>query len=278
MYKFLVLMVSGLSLSANMIAGVAIVVKDRAITLGDIKKEMQTSGMSEARSIDKLIREKLEESEIKSRKITVTSTEVYDDIKDTAKKNNMSVSTLYEKALNSNGLSSSQLKAKIKQKLLSQKLYASIAYSKATRPTEGDLKEYYELHKEEFSHPESFSVVVYQAADQRILIQKIENPMFYSPQIQTQEEELVYAEIAPNLAQLLERTKLNSFTQVVPDGRGGFLSFYLKSIGEAKDVAFSKMKDTIENMILAKTREQVLGDHFARLKNNAEITVLRTIN
>ena len=277
MYKFLIILASGISLSANMVAGVAIVVKERAITLHDIKKEMQVSQVSKEMAINTLVRQKLEEAEIKTRKISVSSTEVYDDIKETAKRNNMSISALYEAALNSNGISSSELKAKVKQKLLAQKLYDSIAYSKASRPTEGELKEYYDLNKEKFSHPESFTTVIYQTTDKLALTKKMQNPMFYAPQIQTQEQELPYDRIAPELANLLQNTPVNSFSPIVPDGKGGHMSFYIKSVKGAQDLGFEKMRAQIENIIMSKKREQVLGDYFARLKDNAEINILRTV-
>ena len=115
MYKYLITLVSGVALSANMVAGVAIVVKDEAITLYDIKKEMRVSNVSKEMAINTLIRQKLEESEIESRKISVSSMEVYDDIKDTAKRNSMSISELYGAALNSSGISSADLKMKVKE-------------------------------------------------------------------------------------------------------------------------------------------------------------------
>jgi peptidyl-prolyl cis-trans isomerase SurA len=277
MFKFLMSLAFGVSLNATMVAGVAIVVKDKAITLHDIQKEMQISRVSKEVAINTLIRQKLEESEIKSRKISVTNSEVYEEIKETAKRNNMSISQLYEATLNSNGISSSELKKKMKQKLLAKKLYASIAYSKASKPTESELKEYYELHKDEFSHPESFSTIVYQTFDKQALVNKIQNPMYYAPQIQTKEEELPYNKIAPELARILQSTKVNSFTPVLPDGQGGHLSFYIKAVHGAKEIGFENLKMQIENTMMGKKREQVLGDYFARLKDNAEINVLRTI-
>ena len=277
MYKYLITLVSGVALSANMLAGVAIVVKDEAITLRDIKKEMEVSNVSKEMAINTLVRQKLEESEIKTRKISVSNTEVYDDIKQTAQRNNMSVGQLYEAALNANGISSNELKIKVKQKLLAQKLYNSIAYSQASRPTENELKEYYDLHKESFSHPSSFTAVIYQTTDQYALTKKIENPMFYAPQIQTQEQELQYDRISPELASLLQKTEVNTFTPIVPDANGGYMSFYVKAIKGVQDLGFEKMRGQIENEILSKKREQVLGDYFARLKENAEINILRSV-
>ena len=278
MYKFLIMLASGLGLSANMVAGVAIVVKDRAITLHDIKKEMRISQVNEQRAINTLIRKKLEESEIKTRRLSVSSAEVYDDIKETAKRNKMSISDLYEAALNANGISSSDLKAKVKQKLLAKKLYGAIAYSKASKPTQSELQEYYDLNKEDFSHPASFATVIYQTTDKLALTKKIENPMFYAPQIQTQEQELPYDKISPELAKLLQNTPVSSFSPIVPDGKGGHMSFYIQEVKGMKDLSFDKMKGQIENMIMAKKREQVLGDYFAKLKDNADIKILRSIN
>jgi len=277
MYKFLIILASGLSLSANMVAGVAIVVKDRAITIHDIKNEMQLSNVNKQRAVNTLIRKKLEDSEIESRKISVSSTEVYDDIKETAKRNKMSISELYEAALHTNGISSADLKEKVKEKLLAKKLYGAIAYSKASQPTENELKEYYDLNKETFSHPESFTTVIYQTTDENALRQKMQNPMFYAPQIQTQEQELLYDKISPELAQLLERTPVNTFSPIVPDGKGGHLSFYVQEIKGAQNLGFDKMRDQIENIMMGKKREQVLSDYFAKLKDNAAINVLRSI-
>ena len=59
MYKYLITLVSGVALSANMLAGVAIVVKDEAITLHDIKKEMEVSNVSKEMAINTLVRQNL---------------------------------------------------------------------------------------------------------------------------------------------------------------------------------------------------------------------------
>jgi peptidyl-prolyl cis-trans isomerase SurA len=278
MYKYLITLASGVALSASMVAGVAAVVKDKAITLLDVQKEMQTSNVNEQGALDILIRQKLEESEIKERKLEVSSAEVYEDIKQTAARNNMTVSQLYEAALNANGISSSELKEKVKQKLLAQKLYMAIAYSKISRPSENELKEYYELHKKRFSHPSSFVVDIYQSADKSALVQKMQNPMLFTPEVQIQAQEFPYDKIAPELAELLNNTPLNSFSQIIPDGKGAFASFYMKNIKGAKNLSYEQLKMEIENEIAAKQREQVLGDYFVKLRENAGIQILRTLN
>ena len=275
MYKVLLTLMFVTFLNAEVYDGVAIVVKDRAITLYELKKEMEASKIDAQKASDILIRKRLEEVETQERKITVNSSEVYDDIKKTAARNNLNISEFYEAVRESSGLSSTELKEKVKHKLLSQKLYSAIAYSSVSQPSEEDVQEYYEMHKENYKHPSSFTVIIYQAKDKNRLEEKVNNPMFYSPDIQTNEQVLPYDRISPELASLLERTALNSFTAVIPDGKEGYMSFYVKSIASAKEGGVESVKNQIINSIMAEQREQVLGDYFARLRHNADINIIR---
>lgn len=275
MKKIILTIILTLSLNAQLVDAVAIVVKGSAITLYDIKNEMKKSGIDQAMAVDVLIRQKLEELEIKERNIEVSSTEVYDDIKKTADRNGMSINAFYDAVRESNGLSSTELKEKIKQKLLSQKLYSAIAYSSISQPEEDDIKEYYELHKGDFMHPSAFDVVIYVSKEKTRLQEKIDNPMFYSPDIQTDEQSLPYSRISPELAGLLSQTALNTFTQIVPDGKGGYMSFYMKNIQSPKESSIDDMRSEIVNLIMGSKREQVLGEYFARLKLNADIQTIR---
>ena len=277
MYKSLLILLFSSLLSAKVYDGVAVVVKDKAITLFDIKKEMQLSRVNASVATDILIRKKLEAIEIDERKINILSTEVYDDIKMMASRNKMSLSDFYDAVRESNGLSSTELKAKVKQKLLSQKLYSQIAYSSLSEPNDAEVKEYYELHKSSFKHPASFSVIIYDAKDKNELQTKINNPMFYSPNILTNEQVLPYEKISPELASLLERTPLNHFTSVVPNGKGGFMSFYMKEIESTQEAGIESVRNQIINAIMGEKREQVLGDYFARLKHNADINFIREV-
>ena len=277
MYKIFLVFIFVANINAQMINGLAMVVKGKDITLYDIKKEMKLSGANEKKATEILIRKKLEEAEIDERRISVSSSEVFDDIKKTASRNNMSISDFYDAVRNSNGISSSELKVKIKEKLLSQKLYSAIAYSSLSQPSEDDIKEYYELHKDSFSHPKSFDVVIYNAKDKQRLGEKVSNPMLYAPDIATNEQTLPYNRISPELANLLARTTLNSFTPIVPDGNGGFTSFYLKNIDSNSELSIDDVKEQVINIIMSEAREQVLSDYFARLKHNADIKILRTL-
>ena len=277
MYKILFSLLLSAFLQAEVYDGVAIVVKDKAITLLDIKNEMKNAHIDAKKAADILIRQKLEKIEIEDRKITVSSSEVYDDIKKMASRNNMNISDFYDAVRDSNGLSSTELKEKIKQKLLTQKLYQAIAYSSLSAPSQEAIQEYYELHKDNYEHPASFTVIIYDSKNRTALQTKVDNPMFYSPDIQTNEQVLPYSKISPELAQLLEKTPVSSFTKVIPNGKGGFMSFYVKEVASIKEGGVDSVRTQIINSIMAEQREEVLSNYFARLKNNADINVIREV-
>jgi peptidyl-prolyl cis-trans isomerase SurA len=277
MYKLFLILFFVSALNAQISDGVAVVVKGEPITLLDIEKEMKLSKVDSKTASDILIRKALEKAELEDRKISVTREEVYEDIKQTAARNNMSVDDFYEAVRNANGLTSSELKEKIKEKLLSQKLHSSIAYANMSQPSEVDIEEYYKLHKDDFNNPSSFTTVIYKSSNQARLQEKIDNPMFYSPDISTEEQVLPYDRISPELASLLSKTPMSSFTPVVPDGKGGFMSFYIKSIESAKEGGLESARNQIINKIMSERREQVLGDYFARLRHKADIKMIRTV-
>ena len=275
MSKIFFLLSLFVSLYSQVVGGVAVVVKDKAITMYDIQKEMELSNVDAKHALNLLIRKKLEDIEIKKRGINVSSADVYAEIKKTASRNNLSVSQFYKAISDSRGLSSDDLKSTIRRRLLSQKLHASIAYSHISTPSEDALKEYFQLHKTEFKHPASFDVIIYHSNNKTRLSQKINNPMLYAPDIQTNEQTLPYDKINPELAKLLQSTKVNTFTPVAPNAKGEFMSFYLKNIQNDGETSFESVKNQIANTMMDAKREQILSDYFARLQQSADITVLR---
>ncbi len=277
MYKILFFLLVSVLLQASVYDGVAVVVKNRAITLLDIKKEMKNAHIDAKKAVNVLIRQKLEELEIQERKISVSSGEVYDYIKQMASHNHLSISAFYDAVRNSNGLSSMEFKKKIKQKLLSQKLYQAITYSSLSEPSEEEVSEYFDLHKDNFKHPVSFTVMIYATKERNLLQKKVNNPMFYSSKIQTDEQVLPYAKISPELAQLLEKTAVNSFTPIIPNGKGGFMSFYIKEVTLAKNSELESVHTQIVNLIMEEQREEILSDYFAKLKNSADINIIREV-
>ena len=263
------------TLNAELIGGVAILVKEEPITLFELKEVMQKEHLDLNKASELLIRKKLEANEIKERKISVNHDEVYDQIQKMAKQNNMSVSQLYEAMLSVRKLTQKELKAKIKESKLKEKLYNAIAMSNLSQPSSEDEEAYYKLHIDKYTRPEKFDIVVYSAKDKNDLQAKITNPMFYSPNCHSKNETMAYDKINPRLAQLLNKTKEGAFTPIIPSPDGGSMSFYVSAKVNTKAEDIESVRADIDNAIMEEARNQVLNDYFARLRLNAEIKMIR---
>ncbi len=273
--KFLLLILFFVTLHAKTVDGIAIMVGDQPITLYDITEAMDEHNIPQEQAVALLQRKKLEEMEIQERHITVSKQEVFEDIQRMAEQNKMSVIELYQAIQSSQGLSEKKLKKKIKEKILNQKLYNAIAFSHLEQPNDEEIDEYYKLNKKKFQKPSTFDVLIYQCPDKNRLQEKIDNPMFYSPDVTSEERTFEGAKMNPRLAELLNATSINSFTQIVPSPDGGFMSFYLKEKGTSEVLSIEAIRPQISNMLMADKRETILKDYFDRQKLNANVKVIR---
>ncbi len=257
------------------IGGVAVLVKNTPITLFEVQQEMKQSGTNATQSADTLIRKKLEQLEASEKKITVSSAEINEELERMAAQNKLSVEQLINAMQTVRGLSEKDLKAKVEESIKGQKLYSSIAFSKMGQPTAEEENEYYQLHLDDFSRPESFEVTTYVSPSQEALAAKIADPMRHIESIDSKDETIPYAKISPQLAQLLNKTQNGNFTPILPNGKNGFMSFYMRDKQNVVTENIEAVRPQISTMILEEKRNQVLNDYFTRLRLSADIKVLR---
>ncbi|MBE0498150.1 MAG: peptidyl-prolyl cis-trans isomerase [Campylobacterales bacterium] len=276
MKKLILLLLLTPLLFAEIINAIAVTVDNETITLYEIKQEQALSQLSIKETVDQLIRAKLEEIEAKKRQINVSNQEILDELKKMAEQNNMSLSQLYEAMSSSRHLSESQTKEKTKEKLLKQKLFDAIAMAKMDEPTDQEVEEYYHLHLKEYALPKSIDAVLYSSADQNLLREKIANPMMSFPGVSTENMTIELAKVNPRLAEILINTDSGSFTPVLPQmGGSGYISFYLLRKNETVSPELEQIKEQVEHKIMQDKREQILNEHFQRMRVNADIKVLR---
>ena len=273
---FLTLLLAPLLFSAeNAIGGIAITIDGEVITLYEINQEQAISHLSVKKTVDQLIRLKLERIEAKKRHIKVSNSEVLDDLKKMAENNQMSLSQLYDAMNSSKGLTESQVKDKTRERLLKDKIFNAIAMSEMEEPSDDEVEEYYELHLEDYTAPKSIDAVLYSSKSKTDLQQKVANPMLYLPSVTTENIELETAKINPRLAELLIKTEDSHFTPVLPQGKDGHMAFYVVKKNGMDTPPLSLLRAQVENTIMEHKREQILGEHFQRMRVNADIKVLR---
>lgn len=257
------------------IGGVSILVKNSPITLYEIQQEMKQSNTDAQQSADTLIRKKLEQLEAVEKKITVSPAEVDEELEKMAAQNNLSKEQFLNAMLTVRGLDEKGLKKKIEENIRGQKLYSTIAFSKMGQPSADEEAEYYHLHLDDFSRPESFGVTTYTASTKEALESKINDPMYNIAGVDSKEETLSFDAINPQLAQILNKTPQGSFTPIFPKGTTGFMSFYLREKNNIVTENLDAVRPQITNAIMGEKRNQVLNDHFTRLRLSADIKVIR---
>lgn len=257
------------------IGGVAVLVKNSPVTLYEVQQEMKLSGTNATQSTDTLIRKKLEQLEASEKKIIVSSAEIDEELSRMAAQNNLSQEQFLNAMQTVRGLSEKDLRARVEESIKGQKLYSAIAFSKMAQPTAEEESEYYQLHLDEFSRPESFDVTTYVSPSQEALAAKIADPMRHIEIIQSKEESLPYAKINPQLAQILNKTAIGSFSPILPNGKNGFMSFYIREKNNVITENLESVRPQISNAIIGEKRNQVLNDYFTRLRLSADIKVMR---
>jgi peptidyl-prolyl cis-trans isomerase SurA len=257
------------------IGGVAVLVKNTPITLHEVQQEMKQSGLSAPQSADNLIRKKLEQLEATEKKITVTSAEINEELARMAAQNNLSPEQFLNAMQTVRGLSEKDLKAKVEESIKGQKLYTAIAFSKMGQPSAEEENEYYQLHLDEFSRPESFDVTTYSSNSKEALAMQIADPMRHVENIQMKEENIPFGKINPQLAQILNKIPEGSFSTILPNGQNGFISFYMRDKQNIVTENIEAVRPQIANAILGEKRNQVLNDYFTRLRLSADIKILR---
>jgi peptidyl-prolyl cis-trans isomerase SurA len=257
------------------IGGVAVLVKNSPITLLEIQQEMKESGTNANQSADTLIRKKLEQLEAADKKITVSSSEINDEISRMAAQNNLAVEQFLNAMQTVRGLGEKDLKAKVEETIKGQKLYSAIAFSRMAPPSAEEENEYYQLHLDEFSRPDSFEVTVYQSTSKEALAAQIADPMRHIEGIQLKEESLPFGKINPQLAQILNKIPEGNFGPILPNGQNGFMSFYIRDKVNVVTENIESLRPQIANAILGEKRNQVLNDYFTRLRLSADIKIVR---
>ena len=274
MLKIFLLSLLSLSLYAEVVGGIAILVENEPVTLHEVAKAMRDNSIGADEAVKMLVRQKLEAVEAEKRGISVTPQELSDEVQKMARQNNMTVMEFYNAVQKSQGTSEAALKERIRAGMLNQKLYNAIAFSQMEQPTPEEEEEYYRTHQEAFSVPQGFVVLAYRSDSKERLKQKVGNPMLYAPDVKSERVVLKAAETNPRLVQLLSETKENSFTPVLPEGKG-FISFYVQEKTDVQTVPLETVRSQITNILMGEKREQVLNDYFSRLQITADVKVLR---
>ena len=276
-WKLLILVTSTLALfsssaSAAVVDGISIIINKEPITLYDIHKYSSRFNLSKKEALDVLVRQKLEESEIKKLGINTDNFEVEQYIENLATSNGMS-QFQFLNMVRSKNVNVDEYKEDLKNKLKRDKLYKKILSSK-TLVSDGELQAYYDANLNEFSQASAFDVTVYTSAEQKALENISQNPMSAATGVTLNEARFETTKIDPKLAVILNKTAQGSFSSVVKSEQS-FVMFFVKKKHNVQNVAFSDAKNYIYGKLSEGKEQKGIEEYFEKLKSSANIQVVR---
>lgn len=255
----------------TLIDGVAMKVNDEIITLYEIYSISNSMNISRDDAIERLIKERLKDSEIKRLKINVDDMEISKEMERIAKENNMRLFE-FKNELRSKYGTTEHFENEIKKRLKEEKLAQEIVDEKLKNIDEAKLKEYYQKNIQDFSVAKRATVIKYFSNNIEPLESLING--FMNRDVSFEEESIDLEKIHPSIASLINRTKSGSFTQIIPVS-GVFVTFFVKEKSEVKELPFEESKNIIYQKMIKDEEQRVLKEHFDKLRAEAKIEVLK---
>lgn len=259
--------------NAGTVDGISLIINKEPITLYDVFKYSQRFNLSKKDALDILVRQKLEEAEIKKLGISVENYELDQYIETLATNNNMN-KTDFLAMIRSKNVDIFEYKEELGNKLKRDKLYRKIISNKLQQISDGELKAYYDENLHEFSQASGFDVTIYTSVNQESLISVKKNPMSTFKDVELKEGSFQAGKIDANLATLLNKTAPNTFSSIVKSDQN-YVMFYVKNKHNAQTVAFDDAKNYIHAKLSDGKEQKAIEEYFEKLKSSANIKVVR---
>lgn len=259
---------------SGIITGVSVIINDEPITLYEVYKYSEKYNISRNESLNLLVREKLEKSEIKKLRIDADVFEIDQYIEKLANNNGMSQ---YEflNMLKSKNIKIDEYKDEIKNTIKKNKLYRTIFADKQSNIEESELSEFYSSNPDQFKVANTFDVTAYSAADGNALVAIIKNPMIQPQGVQVLSQTLQANTLNDKLKALLNSTKNGEFSKIININNNPTM-FYLKKKENFETIPFENVKQSIYQVLSKQKEESILKDYFEKVKSSASIDVVRS--
>lgn len=269
------LIVSFLYIKADMVNGIAATVNNEPITTYDVLKLKKQMSISDAEALNLLIKERLEQSQIKQLDLQVSPFEVNERIAALAKQNGLTPAK-FRDAVVSRGIKFSNFSADVKQNLLKEKLYQHIVANAAKTVNESKAKTYYEAHKDKFAIFDKAQVNILSSYDPRMLEAKTAEPMRSIAGVNISSKTIQTQDIAdPKVLSILASTPVGTYTPIVRNQSGVFETYYIINKSGNITLDFDRVKDLILNQMYANEQDKLVNDYFQKLRAKAKINIIR---
>jgi len=255
---------------AKMVDGIAMVVNGEAVTTSEIRAVQQQMGLSKKQAIDLLVQDRLQKSAMK--KISIPESDIDAKIAQIAAQNNLTVPKM-QKLLKQQGTSWSKYRKSIKESLKKQKFYREKVAATLPKPSEDELKLFYENHKKDFIIPTSVSMIEYSAPSEKAMKDFLRTKK-KGRGIKSRSVKKNTSTLNSALLGTILQTQNGSFTRPFNAG-DRYITYKVLSKNGQKSMSFEDAKGAVAGRWRQQQQGKALKDYFEKMKTNADIRVIR---
>ena len=255
---------------AKMVDGIAMIVNGEAVTTSEISAVQRQMGVSKKQAVDLLVQDRLQKSAMK--KISIPESDIDAKIAQIAAQNNLTIPKM-QKVLKQQGTSWTKYRKSIKESLKKQKFYKEKVAATLTKPSEDELKIFYENHKKEFIIPTSISMIEYSASTEEALKKFLETKK-KGRGVKSRSVKKSTSNLNSSLLGTLLQTQNGSFTRPFNAG-DRFITYKIISKNGQRAMAFEDAKGAVAGRWRQQQQGKALKDYFEKMKTNADIRIIR---
>lgn len=259
--------------SQQLVNGIAAIVENEPITMYEVYKTSQILKTDEKNAINFLIKDRLEQAQIKALNIDATAFEINERMQKIAQENGVNLADLNSVLLRQ-GINYSDFKEDVAKSIKQEKLYQNIFRDAKVNVSEDGARAYFEQNPSQFAKFSEVKATRYIAPSKELLEGIQGSPLSANPNVKTEILELRSEQIPPQLRQIFEMTKDGSFTQIFQTP-SGFEMFLVSSKSGATMPKFEDVKNEVMSSIYRLEEERVISEYFNKLRAKANIKMLR---
>lgn len=274
-YKILIVLFCVFFLSsanAKYINGISAIIDGEIITDYDIQKLIDALKISPSQALNILIRQKLEDAQIKAMEINPSEIEINAQMSQIGAHSGFKDWSEFEKALKNQGVNINDFRAQVKNNIALEKLYSNITNRPNANITQENARRFYQNNKSLFSRFINATITQYSSQD----AQDLENLKAKKPNnaLSAKAQKISATSTDARLVELVANTKIGDFTPIIPQG-GFYVMFKINDKDGIYTPNFEDIEENVAQAMIAQEKEAMIEDYFNKLRVSANIQIIK---
>lgn len=260
------------SANAKYINGISAIIDGEIITDYDIQKLIDALKISPSQALNILIRQKLEDAQIKAMEINPSEIEINAQMSQIGAHSGFKDWSEFEKALKNQGVNINDFRAQVKNNIALEKLYSNITNRPNANITQENARRFYQNNKSLFSRFINATITQYSSQN----AQDLENLKAKKPNnaLSAKAQKISASSTDARLVELVANTKIGDFTPIIPQG-GFYVMFKINDKDGIYTPNFEDIEENVAQAMIAQEKEAMIEDYFNKLRVSANIQIIK---